>query len=294
MKRRTFIESSLSAAALNALPWRALASSHQIEQIGVQLYTVRDAIKADFAGTLEKIAAIGYQEVELAGYFDHSAKEIRAMLDKTGLTAPSAHFPLDVLQTHLPETIESAHIVGHKFLVCPWFDEKLRNEPDAYKKLGAEFNKLGEATKKAGIQLAYHNHIFEFQPGADGKLPYDILLESSDPNLVKMEMDLCWFTLGGQDPLEYFNKYPARFPLVHVKDLKMVPKLAAGQKPDELMHWAEKDYMTEVGSGVIDWKRIFANGEKAEIAHYFVEHDSPKDAFASLTASYKFLAALRF
>src|ERR1700676_3368428 len=123
MKRRTFIESSLSAAALNALPWRALASSHQIEQIGVQLYTVRDAIKADFAGTLGKMAAIGYQEVELAGYFDHSAKEIRAMLDKTGLTAPSAHFPLDVLQTSLPETIESAQIMGHKFLVCPSLNE---------------------------------------------------------------------------------------------------------------------------------------------------------------------------
>jgi sugar phosphate isomerase/epimerase len=294
MKRRTFIETSLATAALTALPSRTVASEHRIEKIGVQLYTVRDGIKVDFAGTLEKIAAIGYQEVELAGYFDHPAKEIRAMLDKAGLTAPSAHFPLDVLQASLPETIESAHIMGHKFLVCPSLNEKLRKEPDGYKKVGAEFNKIGEATKKAGIQFAYHNHVFEFQPGTDGKLPYDVLLESSDPQLVKMEMDLCWFTLGGQDPVAYFNKYPGRFPLVHVKDLKKVPKLAPGQKSDELTHSAEKEYMTEAGSGVIDWKRIFASGEKAGIEHYFVEHDSPKDPFASLTASYKYLAALRF
>jgi sugar phosphate isomerase/epimerase len=294
MKRRKFIETSLATAALTALPSRTVASEHRIEKIGVQLYTVRDAIKADFAGTLEKIAAIGYKEVELAGYFDHPAKEIRAMLDKAGLTAPSAHLSLDVLQTSLPETIESAHIMGHKFLVCPSLNEKLRSEPDGYKKVGAEFNKIGEATKKAGIQFAYHNHVFEFQPGTDGKLPYDVLLESSDSQLVKMEMDLCWFTLGGQDPVAYFNKYPGRFPLVHVKDLKKVPKLAPGQKSDELTHLAEKEYMTEVGSGVIDWKRIFASGEKAGIEHYFVEHDSPKDPFASLTASYKYLAALRF
>jgi sugar phosphate isomerase/epimerase len=294
MKRRTFIETSLATAALTALPSRAFASQHQIEKVGVQLYTVRDAIKADFAGTLAKVAAIGYKEVELAGYFDHSAKEIRAMLDKAGLTAPSAHFPLDALQTRLAETIESAHIVGHKFLVCPWLEEKQRNAPDGYKKLAGEFNKVGEATKKAGIQFAYHNHVFEFQPGADGKLPYDVLLESSDPNLVKMEIDLCWFTLGGQDPVAYFNKYPGRFPLVHVKDLKKVPKLAPGQKPDDLMHSAQEESMTEAGSGVIDWKRIFASGEKAGIEHYFAEHDSPKDGFASLTTSYKYLAALRF
>ena len=294
MNRRTFIETSLATAALSALPSRALAAQNQIERVGVQLYTVRDAMKTDFVGTLAKIAAIGYKEVEFAGYFDHAPKDIRALLDKNGLTAPSAHFDLKVLQTKLPETIEAAHIVGHKFLVCPWLEEKQRNEPDGYKKLGAEFNKIGEATKKAGIQLAYHNHVFEFQPDASGKLPYDVLLESSDPSLVKMEMDLCWFTLGGQDPVAYFNKYPGRFPLVHVKDLKKVPKLAAGQKPDALMEDVQKEDMTAAGSGVIDWKRIFASADKAGIEHYFVEHDSPKDPFASLTTSYQYLAALRF
>ena len=294
MKRRTFIETSLATAALTAIPSRAFAAEHQIEKVGVQLYTVRDAMKADLAGTLAKVAAIGFKEVEFAGYFDRSPKDIRALLDKNGLTAPSAHFDLKVLQTKLLETIESAHVVGHKFLVCPWLDEKLRNEPDGYKKLGAEFSRIGEATKKAGIQLAYHNHVFEFQPDGNGKLPYDVLLESSDPGLVKMEMDLCWFTLGGQDPVAYFNKYPGRFPLVHVKDLKKIPKLAPGQKPDALMEDVQKEYMTAAGSGAIDWKRIFASSDKAGIEHYFVEHDSPKDAFASLTTSYQYLAALRF
>jgi len=125
-------------------------------------------------------------------------------------------------------------------------------------------------------------------------LPYDYLLESTDANLMKMEMDLCWISVAGQDPLAYFKRYPGRFPLVHVKDVKRLPHLTPAQlasfDPKEL----EANDMTEVGSGVIDWKRIFSQADEAGIQHYFVEHDSPKDPFASIAASYKYLSALRF
>src|SRR2546428_537367 len=135
-----------------------------------------------------------------------------------------------------------------------------------------------DARLLAGIQFGYHNHTFEFvkDQALGGKLPYDVLLAETDPKLVQMEMDLCWITEGGQDPLVYFDRYPGRFPLVHVKDMT-------------------KDHqMTEVGSGAIDWRRIFAQSEKAGMRHYFVEHDEPKAPFDSILTSYEFLRKLRF
>ena len=296
MNRRTFIETSVAAGVLSALPSRALAATHQIEKVGVQLYTVRDAMKSDFTGTIAKVASIGYKEVEFAGYFNHSPSEVRAILDKNGLAAPSCHVGYDVVEKKWPETIEAAHTIGHSFIVCPWIDEKLRKSADDWKRITEQFNKAGEASKKAGIQFGYHNHWWEFAPDASlgGKLPYDYLLESTDANLVKMEMDLCWISVAGQDPLTYFKRYPGRFSLVHVKDCKKLPHLTPEQvatfDPKEL----EANDMTEAGSGVIDWKRIFSHADEAGIQHYFVEHDSPKDAFVSIAASYKYLSTLRF
>jgi sugar phosphate isomerase/epimerase len=296
MNRRTFLEASAATGILASLPARGFAAMHQINKVGVQLYTVRDEMKKDFAGTIAKVAAIGYKEVEFAGYFDHKPAEVRAIVDKNGLSAPSCHVSYDTVENHLPETIEAAHTIGHTFIVCPWVEEKLRKSPDGWKQVAATFNKVGEVTSKAGIQFAYHNHTFEFAPDANlgGKFPYDFLLENTDPKLVKMEMDLCWISVTGQDPVAYFGKYPGRFPLVHVKDVKQIPKVTPGKSDEFLNSDFEKSVMTAVGSGVIDWKRIFAHADEAGIQHFFVEHDAPQDPFESITASYKYLAALRF
>jgi sugar phosphate isomerase/epimerase len=296
MNRRTFIESSIATGVLASLPSRAFAATHQIEKVGVQLYTVRDAMKTDFAGTIAKVASIGYKEVEFAGYFNHSPSEVRAILDKNGLSAPSCHVGYDVVEKKWPETIEAAHTIGHSFIVCPWIDEKLRKSPGGWKQVAEFFNKAGETSKKAGIQFGYHNHTFEFvpDPGLGGKLPYDFLLENTDPNFVKMEMDLCWITVAGQDPVSYFSRFPGRFPLVHVKDVKEIPKATPGKTDEFLNTDFEKREMTEPGSGVIDWKRILSHADEAGIQHYFVEHDAPQDTFASITISYKYLSTLRF
>jgi sugar phosphate isomerase/epimerase len=296
MNRRTFIESSIATGVLASLPSPTFAATHQIEKVGVQLYTVRDAMKTDFAGTIAKVASVGYKEVEFAGYFDHSPKDVRAIIDKNGLTAPSCHVGYDVVEKKWPETIEAAHTVGHSFIVCPWIDEKERKTADGWKRVIDTFNKAGEASKKAGIQFGYHNHWWEFGPDAalSGKLPYDYLLASTDANLVKMEMDLGWISVAGQDPVAYFTRYPGRFPLVHVKDFKSLPHLTPDQiatfKPEKL----EKEDMTAPGSGIIDWKRIFSHSDVAGIQHYFLEHDVPKDPWATLTAGYKYLSTLRF
>jgi sugar phosphate isomerase/epimerase len=289
MDRRTFL-GTMTAATLLSRRLGFAADDHKIEKIGLQLYTVRDLMKQDFDGTLAKVAATGYKEVEFAGYFDRSPKDVRAAVDRHGLTAPSAHIEYKNLGEKFPEVIEAAKVVGHEYLVNPWIDENIRKQPDGWKQAAETFNRAGEACKKAGIQFAYHNHWFEFLP-VNGKLPYDLLLTDCDPNLVKMELDLCWITVGGQDPLKYFDRYPGRFPLVHVKDVKRVPLVTAGGAQD--FGSSMKD-MTEVGSGIIDWKKIFAQSDKAGIKHYFVEHDNPKKPLESIKKSYDYLARLRF
>jgi sugar phosphate isomerase/epimerase len=150
-------------------------------------------------------------------------------------------------------------------------------------------NAAAAAGSKSAVQVAYHNHHFEFAP-AGGRLPYDILLETCDPK-VKMELDLCWITAAGKDPVEYFRRYPGRFPMVHVKDLKKIP---AGPTPGALPIDRILPDVADVGSGVIDWKRIFSQSSGAGIQHYFVEHDRPAHTFESLEASYKYLQALKF
>ena len=159
-----------------------------------------------------------------------------------------------------------------------------------WKEAAAKFNKAAEASKKAGIQFAYHNHHFEFVK-VDGKYAYDILLEETDPKLVQMEMDLCWMNIAGQDPLKYFDRYPGRFPMVHVKDVKKIPP-KTGDAPVNFDNVFPK--MTSVGNGVIDFKKIFAQSDKAGIKHYFVENDYPKSEFDDIRASYEYLHKLQF
>ncbi|MCU1243739.1 MAG: hypothetical protein JWO71_4465 [Candidatus Acidoferrum typicum] len=293
MDRRTFLQTSIAAATVAASSPVWAAETHHIERVGLQLYTVRDLMKKDFEGTIAKVAQIGYKEVEFAGYFDHSPQDVRAILQKDGLTSPSTHVGYDIVEKKWSETLDTAHAIGHKFVVCPWVEPSQRKEADGWKRAAALFNKAGEAAQKAGIQFAYHNHAFEFEPSETlgGKLPYDFLLENTDPKLVKMEMDLCWITVGGQDPVKYFNQYPARFPLVHVKD--WTSKGPGGSDYGGATGGSKKPgHMTDVGQGDIDWKRIFAKSDKAGIQHYFVENDEPKSPFEDIKISYDYLAKL--
>jgi sugar phosphate isomerase/epimerase len=274
--RRTFIGSA-AAGVLGASPLARLLAATSMERlgrIGLQLYTIRKAMEHDFEGSLAHVARIGYREVEFAGYFDHSTDQVRRMLHRHGLTAPSAHISLEDIRTHWDRTVEDAHSIGHKYLVCAWIIDEDRTV-DGYRKVAGVFNRAAETARKAGIEFGYHNHSYEFVP-VDGQLPYDILLAASDPALVKFELDLFRITKGGADPLAYFAKYPGRFPLVHVKDMSRDGK------------------MVDVGKGTIDFRRIFADREQAGIRHFFVEHDEPANPFASIASSYAWLRGLRF
>jgi sugar phosphate isomerase/epimerase len=312
MNRRTFIGTSIAAtlAAAAKPSWAAdsahyvdQSAAHSIDRVGLQLYTVRGAMKTDFEGSIAKVAAVGYKEVEFAGifsadggYFGRSPKDVRAILDKNGLAAPSCHTGYDVVEKKWPEALDAAHTVGHSYIVCPWIDEKQRAEPGGWKRAADLFNKAGEASKKAGIQFGYHNHSFEFVPADSlvGKLPYDFLLAETDPKLVAMELDLCWINVAGKDPLVYFDKYPGRFPLVHVKDWIKDPNATDTYKGATGSAVKIGGRLADVGQGSIDWKRTFAQSEKAGIKHYFVENDEPKSAFDDIKISYDYLHNLQF
>ncbi len=289
LDRRTFI-GTLGAALLAAR--RAGAAS--IKRFGAQLYTVRDAMAKDFDGTLAKVAAAGYDEVEFAGYFNHTPRQVRDALKRHKLNAPSAHIPYDSLTgDKWTAVIDAAHTVGHAYLVNAWVDEPIRNQPDSWKRIAETYNRAAEISKKAGVQFVYHNHNFEFAPRPDlgGKLPFDYLLEACDPALVKMELDLCWITAAGKDPVEYFNRYPGRFPMVHLKGLRKMPPVTGEAVAINLI----LPDIADVGhDDVIDWKRIFAGSKPAGIKHYFAEHDNPKDPIASLKASHDYLVGLKF
>ena len=246
-----------------------------LSRIGVQLYTVRNAMKENAERTLEQVARIGYKEVEFAGYFGRTPQQVRAQLDANGLTAPSAHSAdLPTVRTRFAEVLETATIIGHRYVLCaslPRSEQTL----DGYKRIAAEFNSAGEVAAKSGLVFGFHNHDEVFKP-LGSTTGYDILLAETDPKLVAMQMDLFWIVKGGKDPLAYFAKYPGRFASVHVKDM------AAGGA------------MVDVGAGQLPFAKYFAQSKQAGIRHYFVEHDEPADPFASIAASYRYLAALKF
>lgn len=244
-----------------------------MDTIGIQLYTLRDLLAEDFAGTLGKLSDIGYREVEFAGYFQHSPAQVAGLLRDNGLQAPAGHVSLPVLKNQLQETVAAAQRVGHRYLVLPWVPPGQFTTLQSWEALARDCNTIGAACRESGLVFAYHNHDFEFQ-AIDGKLPYDVLVEQTDPALVQLELDLFWAVKAGVDPLRYLRAQPGRFPLVHVKDMS-----AAGK-------------MVDVGAGTIDFSLLLSEAKALGTRHFFVEHDQPADALATARNSFEALAAL--
>lgn len=278
MDRRTFVMTAGTAAVAAGLPGTPeFLGRDRLDKIGLELYTVRDLMKASVERTLSQVAAIGYREVEFAGYFNRPPRAIKQLLDDNGLGSPAAHIGLDALRGPWNRTLSDASEIGHKWLVIASTIDADRNTPEAIKRTADLIHKAADDAKFYKIRLAYHNHDVEFQQ-VGGKRIFDQLLELTKPSELQIEMDLYWITKGGGDPLDYFRRWPGRFPLVHVKDASPPPEYR----------------MEDVGKGTIKWADIFAHQKEAGIKHYFVEHDNPADPIASITASYKYLRALTF
>jgi sugar phosphate isomerase/epimerase len=299
-RRRFLIHSSrLGAAALTpAWGWRRALANPLGRPIGIQLYTVNGPMREDPAGTLKKLREIGFGEVESAGFGKLSAKEFRRRLDDAGLACPSAHLQFDV--DNLGPTFEDAHALGAAYaasgsLPAPAVDHKPAAASskrsmslDEAKRTAALVNRIGEAAKRAGLQYVYHNHDFEFADQGGGAFGYDVLLRESDPELVKFEIDCGWMIFAGYDPINYFEKYPNRFPLIHVKDFLARDKSAGAGTAAPMLG-------AELGRGVVDYKPIFAVAGKTGLQHYFVEQEGPfarMDQLQAARVDYEYLHSM--
>jgi sugar phosphate isomerase/epimerase len=258
--------------------WPVMPSAERLDRIGIQLYSLRTELAKDFDGTLARVAKIGYREVEFAGYYDRTPAQVKSALERTGLSAPSAHVPISLLRENWPRTLDQARMMGHQYLIVPWIPEEERATADGMTRVAELFQRAGAEAKSSGVRLGFHNHDVDFVPTNGGKAPFDILLEKTDAAHVAFEMDLYWIIKAGRDPLGYFARYPGRFELVHVKDSAGPPQ----------------HRMVDVGQGTIDFKRIFARRREAGIRHFFVEHDEPPEPFVFARASYAFLSRLEF
>ncbi len=297
--RRKFIQNSgallLGSAIIGSQAKAFFAPVSPTHPVGLQLYTLFPKMDDDVEGSLKKVASIGYKEIESAyskkpGYYGMKPKEFKSFLESLGLTWTSHHvlgapfkmpkdakpmvgadgkpvsFPkLRNLRENMQELVDELAEANVPYMVCATTPFESAEE---LKTSIETLNKTGEACKKAGITFAYHNHHKEFEK-MDGKVIYDTMLSDLDANNVKMELDLCWVTKAGVDPVELFKKHPGRFPLWHVKDLS---KDKTGPVP--------------IGEGIVDFKPIFAAADVAGMKHFFVEHDMPADAYASITESY--------
>lgn len=233
--------------------------------LGLQLYSVRDVLPQDYAGTLRKVAALGYREVEAAGFFDHSAADVKAAMSGAGLRCVSGHYPWAKLSTGLDSIIEFHKQLGAEYIICAYPGHK--NPPasgaehtftlEDWRWNAEQFNQAGKKVKAAGLRFGYHNHTPEFVV-VDGVTPYDELMRRTDPALVTFEMDCGWVTVGGGDPIALLHKYSNRISMLHVKDFQpgMTPPHAA-----------------QLGHGQIDYGPIFAAAKKGEIKHAFVEQE---------------------
>jgi sugar phosphate isomerase/epimerase len=290
--------------------------AHPIARLGVQLFTIASMAARDFDAALKLIAESGYQEVEFFGpypfsapetlaswaplatqmgisqnaYFGLTVQEVKARLEHYGLSAPSAHVDLPTVRTRLDALAEAAHTLGHRYIVIPSARSERLDSLDDYRQLAAELNAIGARADALGLRFGYHNHGYEHAL-IEGRVPYEVLLEETDPALVTMELDLFWLIAGGGDPVTTLETYPGRFALMHIKDMSTLVRFAGrGQTPQEWM--ALFPQMRDAGAGVLDLARILVQAHRSGVRHYFLERDLAADPMQTLQASYRALAAV--
>ena len=299
-KRREFIKTSAYVAAASLiLPATACTTGSKKEEtaeapseaapvaaagkmgVGIQIYSVRNQLKEDFAGTLKKVAEIGYDLIEayglgLDGKFlgQHTAADVRKMIDDLGMKLIATHCgyfkPEDA-----SKMIDAAKAAGLEYLIVPGIPHSETPDLDGWKNVADVFNKVGEQCSAAGLKFGFHNHAGEFKE-VEGQIPMDILISGTDADKVCFEADLFWVTKGGHDPVELIKKYPGRIKLFHVKDM------------------AEDGEGTTVGQGNIDFKTIFEVGKQNGLENYFIEDERTDDPFANIKADYDYISKQSF
>jgi sugar phosphate isomerase/epimerase len=319
--RRDFLGYTGGAAAAASALWSAFPATAtaqgsgprqpNVAGIGLQLYTVRSLIDQDIVQTLESVARVGYKVVEFAGYGKRTHAEIRAALDRLGMTAPSAHISLNALRKDLDAQVAIAQTIGHRYITVPSLGNDMPLTADGWKKMADEFNQLGTKLQTRKIGIAFHSHRDEFMDVGGGKTGMDIFIGQTDPKLVTFEIDLGWSWVANQNPVDWMKRYPGRVKMWHVKDIlalkaaqdrqietfKELSARATGAAPPVVQATqvtppappgagaggagrgaAQPAAVTggpvPVGAGEIDFKPIFAEWKASGLEYFFVEQDS--------------------
>ncbi len=275
---RAAVNDDALRVAVNGDPLRGVVSRDPLRGVGVQLYTLRDQMRADPEGTLARIAQLGFSEIEWWGEYGRTPEQLRASLDRHALQSPAWHLAPNLLEpARLDETLRIAQRMGHRHLIVAWLPPQQRS-PEGFARIGELLSAAGRRLAAEGIRCGYHNHDFEFAATPDGGTLWDVLLANTDPSVVDLELDCYWAFKSGRDPIAMLEQHRARITHLHIKD-------SAGAPTHRQM---------DVGAGVIDWRRLLQTATAGRVQHIFVEHDEPADAWATVRAGREYLRGLGY
>jgi sugar phosphate isomerase/epimerase len=284
MKRRAFVQAIGSAAAASFVaplrgPLAASTRAARLERVGLELYAVRKAMRADPERTLAAVRTMGYDDVELLWSFDNfgrTPQQVRATLDHEGLRAPSAHMAPEVILKDWDQSLEKAHLLGHRYLVVPSLPDETQHSLDAWRQWADRFNTAGAAARRAGIWLAFHNEP-DHMTRIDGAIPYDVFIARLDPAAVRLQLDVGNMLMGHGDPMQYLTAHRDRYWSFHLKDVV-----------------ADRSRDTELGTGTFDFARFLAAVPGLSHKPCYVEQENPSDELASARANCGYLRRLAF
>src|SRR6266540_381629 len=279
MHRRTFVQAL--GASLATGPWASRGGDRagRLARIGLELYSVRDAMRRDPDRTLAAVRAIGYTDVELLwtfGNFGRTTEQVRAALDREGLRAPSAHISPTVVLVGWERSLAIAQRLGHEYLIVPSFDSETTRSLDDWREWADHFNAAGAVARRAGIWLAFHNEPDHMKP-IDGTVPYDVFVERTDPTVVRHQLDVGNMVMGGGDPLAYLERYRDRYWSFHLKDVVK-----------------DRSRDTELGTGTLDFRRLLASIPDIDHKPAYVEQEGIEHPLDSARQKCEFLKALEF
>ena len=279
MQRREFVLAAGVALGAGSIPPRARSATNKLARIGLELYSVRDAMRRDPEATLAAVRAIGYTDVELLWSFDNfgrTTQQVRASLEHEGLRAPSAHIDPSLLTKDWARSLDTAKLLGHDYLIVPSLPSETARSLDRWREWADRFNKAGEAARRAGIWLAFHNEPEHMKP-IEGTVPYDLFLEQTDPALVRLQLDVGNMAMGGGEPMRYLQTYADRYWSFHIKDIV-----------------ADRTRDTELGAGVLNLRAMLAAVPDIGGKPCYVEQEAARDPLASASSNFGYLKNLEF
>ena len=317
LKRRNFLQNSAALATLSLLPANYLfANANLLNKIGIQLFSLPKLLEKDFSGGIRMLSQMGYKEIEMygpfpfstqgaidrwaavtpalgfsgSGFFGHTAAEVKKVVDENKISVPSIHTDLETLSTKMSQLGEAAQTIGFTYVVLPALPPENRKTLDDYKKTIDLFNSIGEKATKEGLRFAYHNHGYGLHP-LEGTVPVQMIIEKTNPKHVYLEMDLFWTVAGGVDPITLLEKYPGRYKMMHVKNMKQ--KATFSGDGGDSKQWIELfPQMSTAGEGALDLKSILAAAKKSGVEHFFVEQDMVQTPEVALKKSIDYLKDL--